>query len=174
MPIVEWLLCCGANLGRLFLDCGDCARRIICALFLIPLFSSHLASLCRKKRAGLSYVNFLIVQRRTLKKGDWFYTSFYVAAWVCRQDISMSKLFLKSSNRRGLAKTDSAQSVNNESQKSIRYFFEYIKKDTALKYPSKAVHIIHMMGEEIFYVRIFVCFYFLCKKIFNFFQYHYQ
>ena len=34
--------------------------------------------------------------------------------------------------------------------KSIRCFFEYIKKDTALKYPSKAVHIIHMMGEEIF------------------------
>lgn len=159
----------GANMGRLFLDCDDCARRIICALFLIPLFSSHLASLCRKKRAGLSYVNFLILQRRTLKKGDWFYTSFYVAAWVCRQDISMPKLFLKSSNRRDLHKTDSAQSVNNEFQKSIRYFFEYIKKDTALKYPSKAVHIIHMMGEEIFYVRIFVCFYFLCKKIFNFF-----
>lgn len=87
---------------------------------------------------------------------------------------SVARAILKSSNRRGLAKTDSAQSVNNESQKSIRYFFEYIKKDTALKYPSKAVHIIHMMGEEIFYVRIFVCFYFLCKKIFNFFQYHYQ
>ena len=53
--------------------------------------------------------------------------------------------------------------------KSIRCFFEYIKKDTPFKYASKAVHIIHMMGEEIFYVRIFICFYFLCKKNFNFF-----
>lgn len=41
---------------------------MLCALFLILLFSSHIASLCAKKQAGFLYVNFLIVQRRTLKK----------------------------------------------------------------------------------------------------------
>lgn len=110
------------------------------------------------------------MQRRTLKKGDWFYISFYIAdlEWLARYSVRRALLKILKPASLGLSKMDSAQSVNN-GYKKYPLFFEYIKKDTALKYPSKAVHIIHMMGEEIFYVRIFICFYFLCKKNFNFF-----
>ena len=122
-----------------------------------------------KKAGGTFLCKFFNSAKTDFKKGGLVLHFLLCCRLGVPARYSVARAILKSSNRRGLHKTDSAQSVNNESQKSIRYFFEYIKKDTALKYPSKAVHIIHMMGEEIFYVRIFVCFYFLCKKIFNFF-----
>lgn len=127
MPIVEWLLCCGANLGRLFLDCGDCARRIICALFLIPLFSSHLASLCRKKAGGTFLCKFFNSAKTDFKKGGLVLHFLLCCRLGVPARYSVARAILKSSNRRGLAKTDSAQSVNNESQKSIRYFLIYKK-----------------------------------------------
>lgn len=94
------------------------------ALFLILLFSSHIASLCRKEWAGLSYANFLIVQRRTLKKGDWFYISFYIAdlEWPARYSVRRALLKILKPASLGLSKMDSVQSVNNGYKKYPLFF----------------------------------------------------
>lgn len=123
-----------------------------------------------KKAGGTFLCKFFNSAKTDFKKGGLVLHFLLCCRLGVPARYSVARAILKSSNRRGLAKTDSAQSVNNEFQKSIRYFFEYIKKDTALKYPSKAVHIIHMMGEEIFmYVYSYV-FIFYARKFLIFFN----
>lgn len=63
------------------------------ALFLILLFSSHIASLCAKKTGEIFICKFFNCAKADFKKWDWFYIPLYVAAWVCRQDIPLPALF---------------------------------------------------------------------------------
>ena len=78
----------------------------------------------RKKEARFLYVNFLIVQRRTLKKGDWFYISFYIAdlEWPARYSVRRALLKILKPASLGLSKMDSAQSVNNGYKKYPLFF----------------------------------------------------
>lgn len=76
-----------------------------------------------KKAGGTFLCKFFNSAKTDFKKGGLVLHILLCCRLGVPARYSVARAILKSSNRRGLAKTDSAQSVNNESQKSIRYFF---------------------------------------------------
>lgn len=94
------------------------------ALFLILLFSSHIASLCAKKRGEIFICKFFNCAKADFKKGDWFYISFYIAdlEWPARYSVRRALLKILKPASLGLSKMDSAQSVNNRYKKYPLFF----------------------------------------------------
>ena len=83
-----------------------------------------------KKAGGTFLCKFFNSAKADFKKGGLVLHFLLCCRLGVPARYSVARAILKSSNRRGLAKTDSAQSVNNESQKKYPLFFLIYKKRT--------------------------------------------